>query len=457
MENKLTRFAAPAARTDGPAASAETRTPFAVSEDYHRVLAAAYEHLLNRIDEEQIDVDAWSPVTVARFVHAHTERFVQEWRVPVNAAEMEIVAAALVRELTGFGPLDELLRDPDIDHILINGHKDVHITRGGERMRANQRFTDDDHVLRVLRRILSPLGLRLDDDNPVLDARLPGGAHLTAIIPPMALDGPVISIHTIRRQPLSGDDLLRLRMFDAAMHALLRAMVAGRCNILVSGGNSSGRTSLLNALASDIPAGQRVVTLEETAELTLEHPLLVRLECQRSGGSGQRSVSTLELVRNSRRMRPDRLIVGEARGAELLELLPAMGSDCSGSMATLHASSAQDCLHRLELLAGAAGFAGSQDSLRRQIADAVDVIVHVTRLDSGRRVVASITEVSGVDANGIQTRDLFRHEPQLAADGTVTDHWLEVALPRNGKLAGYRPELRDAVAAEARPSQTIPT
>lgn len=444
MEKKVAPFDHAASRAGLMPAhpAAEPRVPFAQSEDFLRVLAAAHEHLLNSIEDGQVDIDAWSPVTVARYVTTETERFVQEWRIPVNTAEMQVVAAALVKELTGFGPLDDLLRDPAIDAILINGYRDIHVSQGGQLTPISQRFTDDDHLLRILRRILAPLGRRLDEDSPIADVRLPAGGHLNAIIPPLALDGPVVSIRKFRRIPFTCDELLRMGTFDPAVHALLNAMVRGRCNVLICGTAESGKTSLLNAMAGCIPAHERIATVEEVAELTLKHPHVVRLESRPAGPDGQTAVSTRELMRSSLGMRPDRILVGELRGAEALEMLQAMATGHDGSMATLRANSPRDCLQRLEILAGLAGFQGSEDTLRRQIAGAVDLVVQVQRLGSGRRVIASISEITGICDSLISLRELFHHELQIDADGREQDRWVGIDLqPRSSKLEGFRRQL----------------
>lgn len=439
MERKIAPFALNGTRAEpqAPDPAAEPRLPFEQSDGYLRVLAAAHEHLLNSIEDGQIDIDAWSPVTVARYVTAQTDSFVKEWRIPVNAAEMESVAAALVKELTGFGPLDDLLRDPAIEAILINGYRDIRISREGQLLPIGQRFTDDDHLLRILRRILAPLGRRLDEGSPIADVRLPAGGHLNAIIPPLALDGPVVSIRKLRRSPFTCEELQRMGSFDPAVHAVLKAMVLGRCNVLVCGGSESGKTSLLNAMASYIPADERVVTIEDVAELTLKHPQVVRLESRVGGADGQGAVGIRELIRSSLGMRPDRIVVGEMRGAEVLDMLQAMATGHEGSMATVRASSARDCLQRLEILAGLAGFQGGEDNIRRQIASAVHFVVHIQRLGSGRRLIASISEIVGISDNAIDITELFRHELQVDADGGEQDRWVGIDLP-------FRPQLRSA-------------
>lgn len=286
MEDKVTPFPHAATRPVLPD-TAPAHVPFAQTEQYQKVLSAAHEHLLNSIEDERIDIDSWAPDTIARWVQVQTVGFIQEWRIPINEEEMQVVAEGLVKELTGFGPLDDLLHDPSIEDILINGFRDVHVSQGGQLKRATQRFTDDTHLLRILRRILAPLGRRLDDSNPMVDARLPNGGRLNAIISPLAVDGPMVSIRKFRKDPFTPDELLAKGTFDAPMQALLKAMVLGRCNILVSGGTSSGKTSLLNALASYVPPNERVITVEDTAELSLNHPHVVRLESRIGGAEGR--------------------------------------------------------------------------------------------------------------------------------------------------------------------------
>jgi pilus assembly protein CpaF len=447
MENKVTPLN-PGGAAVAVANPAE-QPPFDQTEQFQGVLSAAHEHLLNRIEDERIDIDAWAPDTIAKYVRSHTASFVQEWRIPVNEQEMEQVASALHKELTGFGPLEDLLLDPTIEDILINGYKDVHISQGGVLRRAQQRFSDDRHLLRILRRILAPLGRRLDDSNPMVDARLPNGGRLNAIIPPLAVDGPMVSIRKFRKDPFTPDELLAKGTFDKPMHALFNAMALGRCNILISGGTSSGKTSLLNALASFIPHDERVVTIEDTAELSLNHPHVVRLESRLGGADGTGTISIRELVRNSLRMRPDRIVVGEVRGAEVLEMLQAMNTGHDGSMATIHANSPRDCLYRMEMLAGFAGFQGSEESLRRQIASAVDFIVQISRLAGGRRVIVSITEVTGVTDNMITTQELFRHENWYDANNTERDRWVGLGFhPHSHKLEPFRQFLRNAATEE---------
>ncbi|WP_426270211.1 CpaF family protein [Dyella kyungheensis] len=426
-------------RLDGPA------LPFEQTQQFQDVLSAAHEFLLNRIEDQRIDIASWSRTTVTKYVETETASFVQEWRIPVNESEMQQVSGALVKELTGFGPLDDLLLDAAVEDILINGHDDVYVSRQGVLKRENIRFSDNHHLLRIVRRILAPLGRRLDDSNPMVDARLPNGGRLNAIIEPLSVTGPCVSIRKFRKDPFTPDELQEKGTFDRAIRSFLEAAVLGRCNVIVSGGTSSGKTSLLNALASFIPAHERVITVEDTAELALNHPHVVRLESRLGSFDGEGAVSIRDLVRNSLRMRPDRIVVGEVRGVEVLEMLQAMNTGHDGSMSTIHANSPRDALYRLEMLAGFAGFQGSETSLRRQIASAVDFIVQIARLSSGRRVISSITEVTGVGDNVITTQDMYRHDPFVDRDGKEIDRWMSLGLqPHTSKLEPFRQLLREA-------------
>ncbi len=429
-----------------PVAMPEKHTGFEHSEQFYSVLAGVHEHLLSHIEDERIDLESWTPEIMEQYLRLQTTSFVQEWRIPVNEKEVETIAKALHKEIAGFGPLDDLINDQAVEDILINGHRDIYVSAGGVLSRARQQFADERHLLRILRRIIAPLGRRLDESNPMVDARLPNGGRLNAIIPPLAVDGPMVSIRKFRKDPFTPDELLAKGTFDPAMHALLRAMVLGRCNILVSGGTSSGKTSLLNALASFIPSTERVITVEDTAELALNHPHVVRLESRLGGADGNGQVNIRELIRNSLRMRPDRIVVGEVRGAEVLEMLQAMNTGHDGSMATIHANSPRDCLYRIEMLAGFADFQGSEDSLHRQIAGAIDFIVQISRMADGRRVISSITEVIGVSDNLVTTQEMFRHEVRIGSDGREYDVWNALGFqPHSPKLEPFRDQLRQGL------------
>lgn len=398
----------------------------------------AHEHLLSRIEELGAEFGRWSQASIAQFVLLELDSFIRLHSIAVNEQEVLIVARALTRELTGLGPLQDLLEDPLVEDILINGHENIYVSRGGLLERVAVRFKDDEHVLRIVRRILAPIGRRLDESSPMVDARLPDGGRINVIIEPLAIDGPSVSIRKFRKDPLTPSELVQLGTFNEDICRILEMAVQSRCNILVSGGTSSGKTSLLNALANFIPESERIVTIEDTAELSLNHNHVVRLESRPGGFDGTGMISIRDLLRNSLRMRPDRIIVGEVRSGEVLDLLQAMNTGHDGSMGTIHASSARECLYRAEMLAGFAGFQGSEVSLRRQIANAVDFIVQIGRLSNGRRRLLSLTEVTGMTDNMISMQELYRYEPSVGPNGQEQDHWVSMGIsPHSSKLQNW--------------------
>lgn len=414
---------------------------FIRSPQFMAVKDAAYDHVLSRIESLGNEFSKWSRDDIGRYVFVEVDAYVHKHRVPINEHEMIQITEAITRELSGLGPLEDLLNDGAVEDILINGHKDIYVSRRGQLMREPVHFSDNEHVLRIVRRILAPLGRRLDQSSPMVDARMPDGGRLNAVIEPLAVDGPMVSIRKFRKDPLTLAQMEALGTFNAAIHALLQEIVRARCNILVSGGTSSGKTSLLNALARYIAPGERVVTVEDTAELSLDHPHVVRMETRQGGFDGSGAVNMRDLVRNSLRMRPDRIIVGEVRGAEVLEMMQAMNTGHDGSMGTIHASSARECLHRLEMLAGFAGFQGSELSLRRQITGAIDFVIQIARLADGRRRIVSITEITGLSDNVISTQELYRHA-SCEENGGDRDDWIAPGFnPHSPKLRALQPAI----------------
>jgi len=416
---------------------------FLQSQQYQDIKARAHEHLLTRIEELGAEFGRWTRTSIHQFVIVELDSFVRLQLVPINERELRLIAEDLTKELAGFGPLEDLLNDPAVEDILINSHKNVYVSRHGKLERVTLRFADEAHVLRIVRRILAPIGRRLDEANPMVDARLPDGGRINVIIGPLAIDGLSVSIRKFRKDPLSPADLLQMGTYDAGMAQLLEVAVRARCNILISGGTSSGKTSLLNALATYIPENERLVTIEDTAELSLGHPHVVRLEARNGGFDGAGAVSIRELLRNTLRMRPDRIIVGEVRGAEVIEMMQAMNTGHDGSMGTIHASSPRECLYRLEMLAGFAGYQGSESSLRRQIANAIDFIVQIGRLPNGQRRLLSVTEITGVNDNVVAMQELYRYEPIASPDGQERDHWVSLGIaPHSPKVTRFRQSLQ---------------
>jgi pilus assembly protein CpaF len=418
---------------------ADNASSFEHTQQFHDVKNAAHEHLLTRIEELGAEFGRWSRGAINQFVDLEMDSFVRLRRIPINESEVRLIAEALTKELAGFGPIEDLLNDPAVEDILVNGYSEVYVSREGMLTRASVRFTDNAHLLRIVRRILAPIGRPIDESNPMVDARLPGGGRVNVVIDPVSINGPVLSIRKFRKDPLRPSDLLANGTYNAEIGALLEAAVAARCNVLVSGSTGSGKTSLLNALAFHIPEGERVVTIEDTAELSLNCRHVVRLESRLGGFDGAGLVTIRDLLRNSLRMRPDRIVVGEVRGAEVMEMLQAMNTGHDGSMGTIHASSPRECLYRLEMLAGFAGFQGTESSLRRQIANAVDFIVQIGRLSNGRRRILSVMEVTGLSDTIIATQELYRYEPLMGADGEEVDNWASLGIhPHSPKLARFR-------------------
>lgn len=399
----------------------------------------AHEHILAIIEKKGATFAKMDNSALEKFIQGEVQSLIYGKQIPLNDSEVAFVADSLYKEIAGFGPLEDLLADPNVEDVMINGYKDVYVSKMGRMERVQARFVDNAHLLRIVRRILAPLGRRLDESSPMVDARLPDGSRINVIISPLARDGVVVSIRKFRSTPLRAEDLMGLGTFDSRVYELMQEAVRKRCNLVVSGATSTGKTSMLNVLAEFIPAGERLITIEDTAELQLNHHHVVRLESRPGGHEGAGAVSIRDLVKNSLRMRPDRVVVGEVRGAEVLDMLQAMSTGHDGSMGTIHASTPRDCLHRLEMLSGFAGFTGNEMSLRRQIASALDLIVQIVRLPSGKRRIYSITEVAGIVDDNILLQDLYRHESRLGPDGQELDNWVPVVpYPKNPKISHIR-------------------
>jgi len=314
----------------------------------------------------------------------------------------------ILDEMLGFGVIQPLLDDPDITEVMVNGAKHVYIERAGKLVRTNITFDDDTHVFRLIDRIIMPLGRRIDADSPSVDARLPDGSRVNAIVPPVAIDGPTITIRKFRVGKLSMDQLIELEAITQNIAVFLRACVIARFNILISGGTGSGKTTLLNVLSGYIPETERVVTIEDAAELQLQQDHVVRLETKPPSVEGTGMVSVRDLVRNALRMRPDRIIVGECRGGEALDMLQAMNTGHDGSLTTLHANAPRDALSRLETMALMAGMEMPIRVIREQAAAAIDLIVQISRMRDGSRKVTQVTEVAGMEGETIVLTDIFK-------------------------------------------------
>jgi pilus assembly protein CpaF len=313
-------------------------------------------------------------------------------------------------DLLGYGPIQPLLEDPTITEVMVNRYNLVYIERNGKLMKTNVAFEDDAHILRVIERIVLPLGRRVDADSPTVDARLPDGSRVNAVIPPVAIDGPSLTIRKFSREKLTVEQLIEYGSLTKSMADFLRACVLARLNIVISGGTGSGKTTLLNVLSSYIPENERIVTIEDAAELRLDQEHIVRLESKPASVEGRGTVTIRDLVRNSLRMRPDRIVVGECRGGEALDMLQAMNTGHDGSLTTIHSNSPRDALSRLETLTLMAGMDLPLRVVREQIASAVDLVVQTSRLKDGSRKVTAITEVAGMEGETIVMTDIFKYE-----------------------------------------------
>ena len=342
----------------------------------------------------------------------------------LSAEEQDQIAGDLLDDLLALGPLEKLLRDPTVGDILVNGPQEVFVERAGLLEEVAVRFRDADHLMQILERIAARVGRRIDETTPMLDARLADGSRVNAIIPPLALKGPTLSIRRFGAAPLTPEDLLRLHALTPEMLFFLEGAVRAKLNIIVSGGTGSGKTTLLNTLSRFIPESERVVTIEDAAELRLQQRHVVPLETRLPNVDGKGAVSTRDLMRNALRMRPDRVVIGECRGPEALDMLQAMNSGHEGSLTTLHANSPRDALTRLETLTLMAGFEVPLKALRRHIASAIHLIVQAERLQGGARRVTCVTEVVGMEGDVIVTQDIFQFQQQAVdANGAARGHF----------------------------------
>jgi pilus assembly protein CpaF len=326
----------------------------------------------------------------------------------------------IVDEFTGFGPIQPLLDDPDVSEVMVNGPKKVFIEKGGRLTKSGITFDDDEHVMRIIDRIILPLGRRVDADSPTVDARLPDGSRVNAVIRPVSIDGPCITIRKFKKDKLQIEDLIRYGSLTKNMAEFLRACVHAHLNIVVSGGTGSGKTTLLNVLSSFIPETDRIVTIEDAAELQLQQDHVLRLETKVANIDGRGAVTIRDLVRNSLRMRPDRIVVGECRGGETLDMLQAMNTGHDGSLTTLHANSPRDALSRMETMVLMAGVDLPLKVVRQQVSSAIDLIIQQTRLKDGSRKVTAITEVAGMEGDTVVLTDVFKFEQTgLGKDGQI--------------------------------------
>ena len=395
-----------AARDDGPARPrqpSETARAdlLAVKSNIHRQLLER----LNLSNLDRLDRD-----DVMETIRTLVRDLLAEESIPLNLEERDELIRQVLDEIFGLGPLQPLMDDPGIADILVNTSQLVYVERNGRLERTNVRFHDDRHLLQVIDRIVSSVGRRIDDASPMVDARLPDGSRVNAIIPPLAIDGPHLSIRKFNDDALGADDLVRSGSLSESMMKLLEGVVGARLNVLISGGTGAGKTTLLNVLSAFIPETERIVTVEDSAELRLRQPHVVRLETRPANVEGTGAITQRQLVVNALRMRPDRIIVGEVRSSEAVDMLQSMNTGHDGSMTTLHANTPRDALSRLETMVAMADLNLPDRAVRSQIASAIDIVVQVSRLSDGSRRVKQIAEIVGMEGEVITMQDIFMFE-----------------------------------------------
>lgn len=367
------------------------------------------------------------------------EKLLQEEDVVINDLERKNLVRDVQYEMLGYGPLEPLLADPSVSDILINTHKQIFIETKGKLVETDIRFDSDAHLMRILDKIVSRVGRRIDESSPMVDARLPDGSRVNAIIPPLAIDGPIVSIRRFAKIPLTMDNIINYKSITPDMAQLLEGVAKAKLNVLISGGTGGGKTTLLNILSSYIDKTERIVTIEDAAELQLQQPHVIRLETRPPSIEGKGEVTQRALVRNALRMRPDRIILGEVRGAEAFDMLQAMNTGHEGSMATVHANTARDAIHRVENMLGMANANMPARAMRSQISSAISVVVQIARLTDGRRVVASINEITGMEGDIITMQEIFGFKQAgIGADGKVQGHFA---------ATGVRPQFAERLRA----------
>jgi len=385
---------------------------------YQELKSSVHRDLLNKVDLEKV-ATVRDERTRAQAL-AVIQDLVANLQTPMSGRERERLALEVLDEVFGLGPLEPLLQDPSINDILVNGHKQVYVERAGILEETNIRFKDNGHLMHIIEKIVSAVGRRVDESSPMVDARLADGSRINAIIPPLAVDGPHLSIRRFGHIPISEEDLLANQTLTPPMLELLKGAVKSRLNIVVSGGTGAGKTTLLNVLSGYISDKERIVTIEDSAELLLKQRHVVRLECRPANIEGSGAVKQRQLVINSLRMRPDRIIVGEVRGEEALDMLQAMNTGHDGSLTTIHANSPRDAIARMETMSLMANLNLPEKAVRRQIASAVAIVIQVSRFNDGTRRMTHLTEITGMEDDVVSMQDVFVFEKQgISPDGRV--------------------------------------
>ncbi|WP_297770111.1 CpaF family protein [uncultured Alcanivorax sp.] len=388
--------------------------------DFSAVQKKVHSLLMERLDLRQME--KMEEKLVRNQIRLALRDLIDENGFVLNEHEQSVLIENVENEVLGMGPLEPLLHDPSISDILINTADTCYIERHGVLEKVNIRFQNNDHLMRIIQKIAGAVGRRVDESSPMVDARLMDGSRVNAIIPPLAVDGPLLSIRKFAADPLTVTDLMNFRSITQPIADFLKAAVKARTNILISGGTGSGKTTLLNVVSGFIPANERILTIEDSAELQLQQPHVGRLETRPANIEGKGAVVARDLVRNALRMRPDRIVVGEVRGEEALDMLQAMNTGHDGSLSTIHANSARDGISRLEHMIGMAGVSISPNVIRQQIAAALDLIVQTERLSDGRRAVISVQEITGMEQNVVNMQEIFQFK--------------RLGVDENGKVQG---------------------
>jgi pilus assembly protein CpaF len=394
------------------------------SEDYFELKTRIHDRLLDLIDLTLID--SLDQNLVKSQIRSLVQRVLEEqdFRVPLNLTERENLYTEIEDEVLGLGPLEPFLKDDTISDILVNTYSQIFIERFGKLELTESRFKDDTHLMRIIDKIVSSMGRRIDESSPMVDARLSDGSRVNVIIPPLAIDGPILSVRRFGKDPLLLKDLVLLKSFTKEIGEVVKGVIKARLNVLISGGTGSGKTTLLNCLSQFIPEGERIVTIEDAAELQLKQDHIVRMETRPPNIEGRGEVTSRDLVRNSLRMRPDRIIVGEVRGAEAFDMLQAMNTGHEGSLTTIHANSPRDALMRLESMVAMANLEISNEFMRRFIASAIDVIIQISRFPDGTRKIISIQEITGMEGNIITMQEIFSfRQTGIDEEGKVKGHF----------------------------------
>ena len=385
--------------------------------NFEQFKAEIHRTLISKLDLEKLSTV--QPGKARQAVASLVQSIVVEGKMPLSAAEKEKIQSELLDEVFGLGPLESLLRDPKVSDILVNNKDTVYIERGGLLQKTDVVFRDDRHILQIIDRIVSKVGRRIDESSPMVDARLPDGSRVNAIIPPLALDGPALSIRRTGVDRLQPEDLMRKGSVTSELMEFLKACVRARLNVIISGGTGAGKTTLLNVLSAFIPSGERIVTIEDAAELQLRQIHVARLETRPANLEGKGAVMQRQLLVNALRMRPDRIIVGEVRSDEALDMLQAMNTGHDGSLTTIHANSPREAIMRLEVMVGLAASGLSARSIRQQISSAIDLFIQISRFPDGTRRVTHVTECNGMEGEQVTTQDIFVFERTATVQGRV--------------------------------------